>query len=226
MKIMLADDEQSMQTLVQHIIEEEGFGFVSVFDGAAVINAVAEEKPDLLILDVMMPRLDGFEVCRRLRDDGQLLPIIILSAKGDIVDKNSGFMAGADDYIVKPFSPEELLMRIKAHIRHHDRITTTQPKVLVVGDIQIDLSKHRVTLREKQIELTYKEFLILTCLAQNKGEIVSREQIIEEVWGREYVSETQSISFFVHKIREKIEDDPSHPVRLTTVRNVGYRLGA
>jgi two-component system response regulator VicR len=224
MKIMLADDEQSIQTLIRHIVEEEGHQFVSVLESTSVLEAVVSEQPDLLILDVMMPKVDGFEICRKLRENGELLPIIILSAKGDIVDKNSGFLAGADDYVVKPFSPEELLMRIKAQKRHHDRIAPTQLLRLSAGDISIDLAKHKATLKDTQIELTPKEFQLLACLAKSKGEIVSKEQIIEEVWGKEFIHETQSVAFFVHKVREKIEDDPSHPARLITVRNVGYKL--
>jgi DNA-binding response OmpR family regulator len=134
-------------------------------------------------------------------------------------------LAGADDYVVKPFSPEELLMRIKAHVRQHDRMAAPQLWELAVGELVINIKRHRATLRGETLELTLKEFQILACLMRQAGEIVSREQIIKEVWGKEYINETSSVAFFIHTIREKIEEDPSHPRMLITVRNVGYRLG-
>jgi two-component system response regulator VicR len=221
-KILLADDEPSIQTLVRHIIEDGGYEHLAVTDGASVFDVVREQQPDLIILDVMMPRLDGFKVCEGLRAQDVLVPIIMLSAKGDIVDKSVGFSVGADDYLVKPFSPEELLMRIQAHLRQHDRIAAGQQQLIRCGDIEINCARHRVALRGADLSLTPKEYHILEYLAQNRDQIVTREQLIKQVWGEEFIEETSSVAVFIRKLREKIEDDPSHPSRIKTVRNAGY----
>jgi two-component system response regulator VicR len=222
MKILLADDEPSIVSVIQRIVTDGGFEFCHARDGSEVFPLVAEEKPDLIILDVMMPKMNGFQVCRQLRQEGVLSPILILSAKGDLVDKEVGFSAGADDYLVKPFSPDELLMRVNAHLRHHDRITVSQSQIIVAGDLEIDNERHRVTLRGAELTLTPKEFLILSLLARRRGEIFTREQVIKEVWGEEFIGETSSVAVFIRKLREKIEDDPSHPRLIKTIRNVGY----
>lgn len=222
MKILVADDEPSMLHVLREIIEDGRYEFCSVCDGEAVLEAVEEEKPDLIILDVMMPKLDGFRACSALRERGVTLPILILSAKGDIVDKSVGFTAGADDYLVKPFSPEELLMRIQAHLRHHERIATKQSPIIKLHGLEIDTAKHRLNKQGIEISLTPKEFHMLAYLAEHPGEIVTRKQLVGEVWGEEFVDETSSIAVFIRKIREKIEDDPSHPQLIKTVRNAGY----
>jgi two-component system response regulator VicR len=222
MKILLADDEPSIASVVRRIVEDGGFEFCHAQDGQEVFSVVAKEKPDLIILDVMMPKMNGFQVCVRLRQEGVLSPILILSAKGDLVDKEVGFSAGADDYLVKPFSPEELLMRINAHLRHHDRIAVAQSQTIVAGALEIDVERHRVTLRGEEVALTPKELLILSLLARHRGEIFTREQVIKEVWGEEFIGETSSVAVFIRKLREKIEDDPSHPRLIKTIRNAGY----
>jgi two-component system response regulator VicR len=222
MKILLADDEPSIQTLVRRIVEDGGYEFCLARDGEEVFGIVRSENPDLIILDVMMPRMSGFHVCNALREQGVLVPILILSAKGDIVDKSVGFSAGADDYLVKPFSPDELLLRIRAHLRQRDRLVTGQMQAITVGGLEIDIARHRVTLHGAEIVLTPKEFLILAYLARHHGEIVTREQLIQEVWGEEFIGETSSVAVFIRKLREKIEEDPSHPTHIKTVRNAGY----
>jgi len=222
MKILLADDEPSIQSVVKEIVEDGGYEFCSALDGNAVFGVVEDEKPNLIILDVMMPKLDGFRVCRALREQGVALPIIILSAKGDIVDKSVGFEVGADDYLVKPFSPEELLMRIRAHLRQHDRITAIQSPILKTHDLQIDTTKYRLTKKGVDISVTPKEFLILVYLVQHRGEIVTRKQLIKEIWGEDFIEEMSSVAVFIRKLREKIEEDPSHPKLIKTVRNAGY----
>jgi two-component system response regulator VicR len=173
----------------------------------------------------MMPKMDGFHVCAQLRDQGVRVPIIFLSAKGDIVDKGVGFSAGADDYLVKPFSPDELLMRIKAHLRQFERVSEMPLAPLCEGSIEIDPRRHRVSRNGREIAFTPKEFQILAYLAQHRLEIVTRQQLTREVWGEDFVGETSSIAVFIRKIREKIEDDPSHPSLLRTMRNVGYIFG-
>ncbi|MDR0514287.1 MAG: response regulator transcription factor [Coriobacteriaceae bacterium] len=225
MKIMLADDEPSMRKIVRLTAEDGGYEFCAVNDGAQLLDTIDVEKPDLLILDVMMPRIDGFQVCSRLRERGLRIPIIFLSAKGDIVDKGVGFSVGADDYLVKPFSPEELLMRINAHLRQFERASKMALHSIQEGDVEIDLSRFRVLCRGAEVPFTPKEFQVLSYLAQHRNEVVTREQLTQEVWGDHYCGETSSIAVFIRKIREKIEADPSHPCLLRTVRNIGYIFG-
>jgi two-component system response regulator VicR len=221
---MIADDESSIRLLVRRIAEENNYGFCSASDGVETLQVFAEQHPDLLFLDVMMPRLDGFEVCERLREQGTLIPIIFLSAKGDLVDKGVGLKAGGDEYLVKPVSPQELLMRIEAHLRQHRRAISRQTDTLEVGDFLLDMKRHRASIGGRPIELTHKEFQILALLASHPGEIFTKEQLISEVWGEEYSGNTTSIAVFIRKIREKIETDPSKPQRLQTVWHVGYRF--
>lgn len=230
MKIMLADDEESIRIVVEHIVTEDGYEFCYASDGSEALEVFEGEQPDLVILDVMMPKLNGFDVCTSLREKGYTVPIIILSAKGDIVDKSIGFRAGADDYLVKPFSSQELSLRIEALLRWRDRRgnkETRQAKkdCYMVGDIEIFFNNFEVKLRGKHIDLTPKEFKILAYLAANPGEVFTREQLLAHVWGEDYVGEVTNIAVFIRKIREKIEDDPSKPKYLQTVWSVGYKFG-
>ncbi|MDR0500894.1 MAG: response regulator transcription factor [Coriobacteriales bacterium] len=225
MKILLADDEPSMRKLVRRVVEEGGYSFVSANDGTEVLELVINERPDLIILDVMMPRMDGFHVCNQLREQGVKVPIIFLSAKGDIVDKAVGFSAGADDYLVKPFSPDELLMRIKAHLRQFERVSESAVALIREGALEIDMRRHRVLLDGCVVPFTPKEFQILAFLAKHRLQIVTREQLTLEVWGEDYFGEISSIPVYIRKIREKIEADPSHPAVLRTMRNTGYIFG-
>lgn len=220
-RILLADDEPSIQTLMGTILEAAGYEFFGVLDGSQVLETARECKPDLVILDVMMPGTDGFRACRLLRQAGIVVPIVILSAKGDIVDKSIGFDAGADDYLVKPFSPEELLMRIHAHLRQYHRSIKTGPPIVRIRHLEVDTARHRLSSRGAEVPLTPKEAHILCYLVQRRGEIVTREELIEEVWGKDFVGETSSVAVFIRKLREKIEDDPSHPTLIQTVRNAG-----
>lgn len=225
-KILLADDEPSIQNLIRRIVVGGGYGFCCAADGEEAIDVYEQEQPDLVILDVMMPKLDGFQVCRALRGKGAIVPILFLTAKGDIADKGAGFNVGGDDYLVKPFDPEELLLRIHAHLKRNERIMPKQQgdSVMLEG-IEFDTKRHRVTIEEKRVDFTPKEFQILFLLASHPGEVFTREQLIEAVWGEEFVGETSSLPVFIRKIREKIEEDPSHPVYLQTAWRSGYRFG-
>ena len=227
MKIMLADDEQGIRILVEHIVTEAGYDFCCATDGVQALALVEEENPDLLILDIMMPKKNGFDVCTALRERDSRIPIIFLTAKGDIVDKSIGFKSGADDYLVKPFTPEELSLRIDALLRraHQPDKAVAFADVVRYGDIEIDAKRHRVVARGRQVDLTPKEFHLLSLLASSPGEVFTRDQIIENVWGPEYVGESSSITVFIRRIRAKIEDDPSNPQYLQTVWHVGYRFG-
>ena len=227
MKILLADDEVSIQKLISGLLEGEGHECVCVEDGTDALEAFERNAFDLVILDVMMPRMDGFATCRELRTRGVTVPVIFLSAKGDIVDKGIGFAAGGDDYMTKPFDPRELLMHIEAHLRraHMDAAPARpEPKTLTLGRFVMDTAKHQVTKDGIPIKLTPKEFKILLALARTPDTVLSKEQLVEEAWGAEFVGETQSITVFIKKLRNKIEDDPSDPRIIETVWGIGYRL--
>lgn len=227
MKILLADDEVSIQKLISGLLEDEGHECVCVEDGTDALEAFGNASFDLVILDVMMPRMDGFATCRELRTRGVTVPVIFLSAKGDIVDKGIGFAAGGDDYMTKPFDPRELLMHIEAHLRraHMDVVPAKpEPKTLMLGRFVIDTAKHQVTKEGISIKLTPKEFKILLALARMPDTVLSKEQLVEDAWGAEFVGETQSITVFIKKLRNKIEDDPSDPRIIETVWGIGYRL--
>jgi len=224
MKIMLIDDEMSMQVLVRQILLPNGYEFCAASSGEAGLELMKTEKVDLVILDIVLPAMSGFQVCRELRKQNELIPIIFLSAKGDIVDKGEGFEAGGTDYLVKPFDPQELLLRVKAHLRQFRANGLREDGHVLAGEIDIDIQKHTVEISGRPVDLTAKEFRILYLLASNPGEVFTREQLVKEAWGFEYMSDTSSLSVFIRRIREKIEQNPAQPKLLVTVRNVGYKL--
>ncbi len=228
-KIMLIDDDEGVHTLIRRIVEDAGYGFVPAYNGDDGLRILAEQHPDLLLLDVMMPGTNGFDVCAAIRAKGRRIPIIFLSAKGDIVDKSIGFKAGGDDYVVKPFSPDELLLRIEAHLRRHKTDLAFAKAVRregsnKTGDLEIVFNHYEVYLRGEKVDLTAKEFEILALLASNPGQVFTRNQIFEHIWGRESGVDENSITVFMRKIREKIEDNPSQPKYLLTVWRVGYKF--
>lgn len=230
MKILVVDDEERMQKLIGGIVREAGYDFAAAEDGVQALEAVQREQPDLVIMDVMLPRLDGFSACRKLRERGIDVPIIFLSAKGDIVDKGIGFQAGGDDYMTKPFDPRELLMHIEAHLRRANYFNAARQAeddgIVRAGRIEMD-ERHFLARKDGQeIALTPKEFKILLVLAQNPDTVVSKNQIVEAAWGSEYVGATTSITVFVKKLREKVEDDPADPQIIQTVWGIGYRLNS
>lgn len=227
MKILLVDDEPSIERALRTLVEDAGYEFAYAEDGYKALQVVEAEKPDLIVMDVMMPRLDGFAACRELRSRGVTAPVIFLSAKGDIVDKGVGFAAGGDDYMVKPFDPRELLMHIEAHLRRASMgaAPVVEPgDVLQVGSLVLDIGRFRLTKSGEHIPLTPKEFKILFALASRPGIVLSREQLVEEAWGKEFVGETSSITVFIKKLRNKIEDDPAEPRIIQTVWGIGYKL--
>ncbi|WP_417143437.1 response regulator transcription factor [Raoultibacter massiliensis] len=226
MKILLVDDEASIERLVSSMIVDAGYEFAYSDNGFDALAVAEKEKPDLIIMDVMMPKMDGFAACREMRQRGITAPIIFLSAKGDIVDKGIGFQAGGDDYMVKPFDPRELLMHIEAHLRRANMASQAAPKdeVLAIGRFALDMAQFRATKGTEKLSLTPKEFKIFFSLASNPGVVLSKEQLVEAAWGKEFVGETSSITVFIKKLREKIEDDPSDPHIIQTVWGIGYRL--
>ena len=228
-KIMLIDDDENLHSLMKHIAESGGYDFCSARDGEEGLEILNDEKPDVVLLDVMMPGMNGFEICSIMREKGRRIPIIFLSAKGDIVDKSIGFKAGGDDYVVKPFNTAELLLRVEAHMRRHmDDLTFAKALKrdgsTKTGDLEIFYNQYEVRLNGELIELTSKEFEILALLAARAGQVFTREQIAEHIWGTDSKADPNSITVFVRKIREKIEVNPSQPRYLLTVWRVGYKF--
>lgn len=228
-KVMLIDDDESMQVLIEQIARRGGYDFCCAGSGIAGLDMLRAERPDFLILDVMLPDINGFEICEIIRGEGRKVPIMFLTAKGDIVDKSIGFKAGADDYLVKPFQPEELLLRLNAHLRRRERERDTSPRdvrgeVYRVGDLEIHLGKYEVRLRGEPVALSSREIKLLEVLASDGGAVFTRDQILEALWGSREGADPNSITVMVRKIREKIEDDPSKPRYLVTIWRVGYKL--
>ncbi len=226
MKIMLVDDERSIQKAVEYIVRENGYQFCYVDNGLEALEVFAGEAPDLLILDVMLPGLDGFAVCEKIRSFSDV-PIIFLSAKGDIVDKGIGFKMGGDDYLVKPFSSMELDFRIKALLRRPHRLEdepNNSDEVLKVGDLEMRLNEYEVYSGGEKVELTAKEFEVLAFLAKNRGQVFTREQLLDRIWGLDFEGDTNTVTVFIRRIREKIEADPAKPQHILTVWGVGYKF--
>ncbi|MBT9149296.1 MAG: winged helix-turn-helix domain-containing protein [Dehalococcoidia bacterium] len=223
-KILIVEDEHTLLEALRYNLEKEGYTVVTAVDGIQALDSARSESPDLIILDIMLPQLDGFEVCRILRKD-MAVPILILTAKGEEIDKVIGLEWGADDYMVKPFSMRELKARIKAILRR----TASEPQsaeegVLKIGDLTIDPGGHKVTLGESVVTLNPKEYDLLAFLVKNKGRVFSREHLLERVWGYDYVGDTRTVDVHIRWLREKIESDPSKPRRLITVRGTGYKI--
>lgn len=225
---MLVDDEESIRKVVQHIVQKEGYDFCYAADGEQALEMFAQENPDLIILDVMLPEVDGFEVCRRIREKSTV-PIILLSAKGDIVDKSVGFNMGADDYITKPFSPIELALRMKAMIRRStfqlsaDNTEEDKDRI-IIKDLEINNKTFEVSMRGKKVDLTSKEFELLSFMAKHPGQVFTRQQLFDNLWGEKYLGDAGTITVFIRKVREKIEKDPGHPEYIHTVWGVGYKF--
>lgn len=225
MRILAVDDEPSIRLLVKTVLEQAGHECACVEDGTAALERFEAERPDLVVLDVMMPRLDGFEVCRRIRLVDEAVPVLFLSAKGDIVDKRIGFSNGGDDYLVKPFEEEELLMRVEALLRRAGRTRAqgaAAPERFSLGEFSFDALRHQVFKRGEVVSLTPKEFQLLFQLASQHGHVMSKDELVEGVWGSEYLDDAINIAVYVRKLREKIEDSPAKPAHLKTVWGIGY----
>ena len=224
-RILLVDDEQAVQTLLTYPLRKDGYEVVSAQDGRQALDLFAEQRFDLVVLDIMMPRLDGIEVCRRLRARSQV-PIIMLTAKDDEVDKVLGLEMGADDYITKPFSVREFRSRVRAALRRSEmgggRTTPQEP--LVAGELSIDFERRAIEIRGEKVRLTYVEFEILAALALAPGRVLTRENLLEHVWGDSAYRDPRTIDVHIRHLREKLERDPRSPEYLFTVRGVGYRF--
>ena len=227
-KILAVDDESSILDLLKFNIEKEGFTFVSASDGEEGLQKVISETPDLVLLDVMLPKIDGLTVCRKVRQEGINIPVIMLSARSEEIDKILGLEIGADDYITKPFSTRELIARIKANLRKSEQDGSTgfnKGNKITVGSLTLDLDKFEVNVRGQVItDLTRREFEVLKFLAQKPGQVVTRESLLEKVWGYEYYGDIRTVDVTVRRIREKIEKNTANPKILVTKRGVGYYI--
>lgn len=222
-RILIIEDETPMRTALADVLEGEGYRPLTAADGEIGLRKAVDEKPDLILLDVMMPKLDGFAVCAELRRLGHATPVLMLTAKGQIEDRVNGLDVGADDYLVKPFSTEELLARVRALLRRTQRQGKSLTK-LKLGDVDIDLARQTAMRGRKAIHLTAKEFAMLRLLAEAEGEPVTRERFLDLVWGYAAFPTTRTVDNHVASLRGKLEKNPESPRWLKTVHGVGYRL--
>lgn len=231
-KVLIVDDEPSIVELVRFTLEKEGFRTEAATDGHQALEAVERSRPDLVLLDLMLPGIDGLDVCRQLRQKARI-PIIMLTAKATEVDKVVGLELGADDYITKPFSPRELVARVRAVLRRSQAQAEVpaaegpQPAAgqeLRAGDIRMDVARHQVWVGERLVELTPKEYELLRTFMANKGIVLTRELLLDRVWGYDFAGDTRTVDVHVVRLRQKLEDDPAHPRYIETVRGVGYRM--
>lgn len=227
--IVAADDDPQLLRLVTRNLQLDGYEVVAAGDGQQALGRIEEKLPDLVILDVMMPKLDGFAVCERVREFSAV-PIIIVTARGQDQDKIRGLDLGADDYLTKPFSVDELLARVRAVLRRSQlsaqQNATGLRTSMTIADLTIDFAQHRVTSADREVELTPVEYRMLAYLAQNAGRVVTQDLLLEHVWGEEYAGESHLLQVNVNRLRRKIERDPAHPRYLLTKMGVGYLLAS
>ena len=227
-KILVVEDDQTLLDVLKYNLNKEGYQVVVASDGASGIEVARSEKPGLIILDIMLPKLDGFEVCRILRKE-MTAPVLMLTAKNEEMDKIIGLEIGADDYMTKPFSMRELLARVRAMLRRSQVIKqklSDEETLFRIDDVEVDTARHRATLSGIVLKLSPREFDLLAFLLRNRGFVFGREQLLEKVWGYDYVGDTRTVDVHIRWLREKIEKDPKKPERLITVRGVGYKLEA
>jgi len=220
-RVLVVDDDTALAEMLGIVLRGEGFEPVFCADGERAMSAFRESRPDLVLLDLMLPGKDGIEVCREIRGESGV-PIVMLTAKGDTVDVVLGLESGADDYIVKPFKPKELVARIRARIRRTDE---PRPETLEIADLVIDVAGHSVKRGSEQIALTPLEFDLLVALVRKPWQVFTREVLLEQVWGYRHAADTRLVNVHVQRLRSKIERDPEHPEIVVTVRGVGYKAG-
>ncbi|MEH7512581.1 response regulator YycF [Gottfriedia acidiceleris] len=225
-KILIVDDEKPIADILKFNLEKEGFEIVCAYDGEEALQKVDEFLPDLVLLDIMLPIRDGLEVCREIRKNHEM-PIIMITAKDSELDKVLGLEMGADDYVTKPFSTRELLARVKANLRRHQTGATSEKEEsveVIIGSLIINPNAYIVTKRGEKIELTHREFELLYYLAKHIGQVMTREHLLQTVWGYDYFGDVRTVDVTIRRLREKIEDNPSYPLFIVTRRGVGYYL--
>ncbi|PHS35578.1 MAG: DNA-binding response regulator [Alkaliphilus sp.] len=226
-KILIIEDEKSIAELQRDYLEINGFEVEIASDGKAGLDLAIDNEYDLIILDLMLPGIDGFSICKEVRKHKDI-SIMMVSAKVEDIDKIRGLGIGADDYMTKPFSPQELVARVKSHIKRYERLTSkknsSEDEFVEIGDLRIELKSRRIYLKEKEVILTNKEFDVLLLLAENPNVVFSKDHMFERVWGYESFSETSTVAVHIRRVREKIESDPSNPEYIETIWGVGYRF--
>ncbi len=226
-KVLVVDDEPHIVELVRYNLEREGFHVTVAYDGQEALQRARTDRPDLIVLDLMLPSVDGLEVCRTLRRESTV-PILVLTAKDGELDRVLGLETGADDYVTKPFSPRELVARVRAILRRarpESAVGTVQPR-LVAGDLVLDPNTREVFLAGRPVELTTKEFDLLRLLMAHPNRVFTRDALLEHVWGYDYFGGTRTVDMHISRLRDKIEDDPASPTYIVTVRGVGYKFKA
>jgi two-component system response regulator RegX3 len=224
-RVLVVEDEESFSDALTFMLEREGYEVAVAADGNVALEEFKKSGADILLLDLMLPGLPGTEVCRQIRTHSQV-PIIMLTAKDGEVDKVVGLELGADDYVTKPFSSRELLARIRAVLRRNGELEELLPAAIEAGPVRMDVDRHVVTVRGEQIPMPLKEFDLLEILVRNSGRVLTRAQLIDRVWGSDYVGDTKTLDVHIKRLRAKVETDPAHPVHLVTVRGLGYKYDA
>jgi two-component system response regulator MtrA len=219
--VLVVDDDASLAEMLSIVLRQEGFDSRIVGRGDVALDAFRDYRPDLVLLDLMLPGKDGIDVCKEIRAESGV-PIVMLTAKGDTVDVVVGLESGADDYIVKPFKPKELIARVRARVRRND---VTPDEGLTIGDVSIDVAGHSVMRGDEPINLTPLEFDLLVCLARKPWQVFTREVLLEQVWGYRHSADTRLVNVHVQRLRSKVEHDPENPEVVVTVRGVGYKAG-
>ncbi len=222
-KLLIVDDEVDIANSIQYVLNQEGFSTLLAHDGLKAMQLIENEKPDLIILDLMMPGLDGYEVCRRVRAGDKKTPILMLTARTSEIDTVVGLELGANDYISKPVRLRELVARVKAHLRETPGVQTPS-RGIRLGTLQIDTDSRTVTVNNQQVDLTFKEFELLLAMAKQPNRVFSRDQLFAQVWGSDFLGESRTVDVHIRYLREKLESNPSQPKHILTVRGVGYRL--
>ena len=223
-RILLVEDEESLAESIRYSLEREGYAVAVAGDGRAAIERFRADAPDLVILDLMLPEMSGLDVCRMIRETSTV-PIVMVTAKDSEADKATGLELGADDYVTKPFSVRELVSRIRAHLRRiHMQAPTNGDEILTGGPVEMDIARHEVRIGGEPVPFPPKEFELLQSFLTRKGRLLTREHLIEEIWGYDYVGDTKTLDVHVKRIRQKIEEDPHEPRLLLTVRGLGYKF--
>ena len=229
-KILVVEDDKTLLDVLKYNLLKENYLVVTAVDGVQALEVARSENPDLIVLDIMLPKLDGFEVCRILRRE-MIVPILMLTAKTEEIDKVVGFELGADDYLTKPFSLRELLARIRAMLRRVEMMKQealskqeTVPPAMKIANLEVDPARHQVWRGGLALDLSPREFELLAFLVRNRGQVFTRDHLLERVWGYDYAGDTRTVDVHIRWLRQKIEDDPSHPEHLLAVRGVGYKF--
>ena len=223
-KVLIVDDEEHIQELIKFNLEKNGYNILCCGNGAEALKIINKEKPSIVLLDLMLPGMDGYDVIKEIRRNSAVAktPVIMLTAKGEELDKILGLELGADDYITKPFSVRELVARVKAVLRRS--VVQSTEETFEFGDVSVNFNKHEVIKNGKKIELTLKEFELLETLIKNKGRVMTRDFLLDKIWGYEYIGETRTVDVHIRHLRQKIEEDDKNPEYVETIRGIGYRF--